>query len=322
MQPGPVLAVETRGGRVQAVHTGHAVVLGEDGQVRMAWGDPGTETYWRSAAKPFQALPFAAVAQGLGLGDREVAVACGSHQAEAFHLQGVQAILDAAGCTRDDLRCGIHDPGPQAVARPAGGWTALHNNCSGKHAGMLAVCRQRGLPLDSYLDPAHPLQGEIRDVVARASGAQQVPVAIDGCGLPTYYLSLGQLARAFQWLHTSGDSRATRVLDAMGLAPEMVGGTGNADTDLARAMAGRIVSKYGALGVVAAVNRVNQEAVAVKLAAGGAQAARAVALAAMVEAGWFKPESLEGPLREHLQPTLRNHAGARVGRLDAKLGQS
>ena len=319
LSPGPILAVEERNGRVQALHTGHAVLLGPDGSVLRAWGEPETATYWRSAAKPFQALPFAAVVRDLGLGDAELAVACGSHAAEPFHVAAAKRILDAAGMSVADLRCGVHDPGPQAGPMPAGGWTALYNNCSGKHAAMLAVCKARGLPLATYLEPTHPLQVEIVQHVARGAGVARVEAGIDGCGLPTFYLPLSRLARAFQWLQASEDSSARRVLDAMGHHPEMVGGTANSDSDLPRVTGGRVVSKYGALGVVGAVDRSSGQAIAVKLAAGASQPARAVALAVMQEAGWLRTGEAEA-LAEHLRPTLRNHAGVAVGHLKTQLG--
>ncbi len=322
MQPGVPLAIETRGGRIQALHTGHAVLLAGDGTVLRTWGEPDRPTYWRSAAKPFQAMPFVAsgAMASLDLGDAELALACGSHAAEPFHLETAQRILATAGAVVTDLRCGIHDPGAQAGPRPAEGWTALHNNCSGKHAAMLATCRHKGWPTDAYLSPDHPLQVEIRSWVARAAGVdpQEVPFGVDGCGLPTYFLPVTSLARAFQFLQQSGDAAGQRILDAMGRRPEMVGGTGNADSDLPRVTAGLCVSKYGALGVVGAVNRATGEAVAVKMDAGVSQPARAVALAVMAQADWFTPEQRQA-LAAHIRPSLRNHVGLEVGTLDVGL---
>lgn len=322
MHPGPVLATESRSGRIQAMHTGHAVLLDAGGHVVRKWGNPDQPTYWRSAAKPFQALPF--VASGafasLDLGDAELAVACGSHGAEPFHVEAALRILAAAHLPLAGLLCGIHDPGTQAGPMPAGGWTAIHNNCSGKHAAMLATCRHRGWPLHAYLQPTHPLQLEIRGWVAKACGvtADEVPFGVDGCGLPTFCLPITSLARAFHWLQAGGEPAASRILDAMGPRSEMVGGTGNSDTDLPRLTGGRIVSKYGALGVVGAVNRELGQAVAVKLDAGTSQPARAVALAIMEQAGWFTPTEAEA-LREHIRPTLRNHARLDVGHVEAAL---
>ena len=315
---GPTLAVEERNGRIQALHTGHAVLLGADGRIRGQWGDARFATYWRSAAKPFQALPFAGVFGSLGLGLAELAVACGSHDAEPFHLAASQRILDASGLAVAQLQCGIHDPGPKAGHLPPHQWTALHNNCSGKHAAMLAVCKHLGWPLDSYLEPTHPLQRAIHDAVANAAGVPHVPFGVDGCGLPTFHLAIARLAQAFQWLHASGDKAAANVLDAMGQHPEMVGGTDNSDTDLGLVTKGRIVSKYGALGVVGAVDRRSGESLAVKLVAGNSQPARAVALAIMEQAGWFQGEEA-ARLANHIQPTLRNHAGLVVGSLQPRL---
>lgn len=322
MEPGPVLAQETRNGRVQAIHTGHAVLLGADGVVRRTWGDPTQGTYWRSAAKPFQALPF--VASGafasLGFGDAELAVACGSHAAEPFQVAAARRIMVAAGIPEEALQCGLHDPGPQAGRMPEAGWSAIHNNCSGKHAAMLATCRQRGWPLDSYLGPEHPLQKEILGWVATATDipAGAIEHGVDGCGLPTFHLPVVELARGFQWLALGGEPAATRILDAMARRSEMVGGTANSDTDLPKATKGRVVSKYGALGVVGAVERRTGEAIAVKLDAGGSQAARAVAVAVMGLAGWLG-EDEAAALRGHSRPAVTNHAGLGLGHLETRL---
>lgn len=317
-----MLAQEWRNGRIQALHTGHAVILASDGSVRKTWGDPDGATYWRSAAKPFQALPFVAsgALAAYGLGDAELAVACGSHAAEPLHVAAAMRTLTAAGLAVKDLRCGVHDPGPQAGPIPEQGWSEIHNNCSGKHAAMLAVCRQREWPIGSYLEPEHPLQDDIRGYVATATGKApaEVESGIDGCGLPTFFLPVTDLARAFRWLATSGDTAGARVLDAMGSRPEMVGGTGNSDTDTPRLTGGRIVSKYGALGVVGAVDRSTGEALAVKLDAGMSQPARVVAVAAMEWAGWLD-DGEAGALRVHSRPTLRNHAGLEVGTVETLL---
>ncbi|MES2155201.1 MAG: asparaginase [bacterium] len=325
MQPGPVLAVETRSGRVQAVHTGHAILLGRDGHVVRSWGTPEQPTYWRSAAKPFQALPFVAsgAMASFDIGDAELAVACGSHAAEPMHVEAALHTLTAAGLQVADLKCGVHDPGALAGPMPAGGWTAIHNNCSGKHAAMVATCKHRGWPVDGYLEASHPLQVEIRGWVARAAGldAADVPFGVDGCSLPTFFLPVASLARSFQWLQRSGEAPALRVLEAMANRPEMVGGTGNSDTDLPRLTEGHLVSKYGALGVVGAVDRRTGEAIAVKLDAGTSQPARAVALAVMAEAGWLT-EAQEASLAPHIRPTLRNHAGLEVGHVEPQLAGS
>ncbi|MHB8632437.1 MAG: asparaginase [Thermoplasmatota archaeon] len=310
MEPGVTLAVEERNGRIQALHTGHAIRRDASGKVT-AWGDPATTTYWRSSAKPLQAVPFATVFRDLGLGGEELALACGSHSGEPLHVATARRILAAARLTEADLQCGTHDPGPAAGAPPPGGWGPIHNNCSGKHAAMLATCVHRGWPTKNYLDPAHPLQGAIRDVVEKAAGAP-APYGVDGCGLPTFYLGVDHLARSFQWL--SNDPTGKTILSAMGSHPFMVAGTNGSDTDLGLHALGRVVSKYGALGVVGAIHRDSGAAIAVKLVAGTALPAKAVALALMRDAGWLSPAAATA-LEGHIEPVLRNHAGVAVGKI-------
>lgn len=321
MQPGVLLARSWRNGRVQAVHTGHAVLLAPDGTVRRAWGDPATGTYWRSCAKPIQALAFAAgPVDALGLDDRSVAVACGSHEAEPVHIAEALRILRAAGLGESALRCAAHDVEERhAGPRPPGGWTAIHNNCSGKHAAMLAVCVARGWPTDSYLDPQHPLQQEVLAAMRRLTrdadggGDGEVPFGVDGCGLPTYWTSIAAIARAFQRLRH--EPAGPRVLDAMAAHPLLVGGTSRTDTLLAQATQGRVLAKIGALGVHVALDRRSGAALAVKVADGASQPRDAVTLELLRQAGWLTEAEL-APLREHHLPTLTNHAGRVVGHLE------
>lgn len=323
MEPGPVLVEEHRNGRVQAVHCGHAVLLAPDGGIQAAWGDPGTATYWRSSAKPLQAIAFARVLDAYGLGDEELALACGSHMAEALHIQAARRILAAAGLDETLLRCGRHDVDERwAGPRPPGGWTEIHNNCSGKHAAMLAVCARRGWSLEDYLDPTHPLQQEILGLVARATGLGkgQVPFGVDGCGLPTYFLPISALARAYRWLVVGGDPVAARTLAAVADHPLLVAGRDRLDTDLPRATAGRVVSKIGALGVHAAVDLATGAAYAAKLADGSSPARDALTVEALTAGGWLRPEEADR-LARHARPAVTDNQGTPLGAFVARLPQ-
>jgi len=225
----------TRGGLVESRHRVHAVKV-RDGAVVDAQGDPELVTFWRSSAKPFQALPLVRVAPEVT--DEEVAVACASHRASDDQLAAVRSLLGRARARVGDLACG-------AAER-----SRIRHNCSGKHAGMLLVCRRRGWPLEGYHRPDHPLQEELARIVSDVTGL--VPeTAIDGCGLPTYALPLAAMAAAFARLGAEELPGADRVIAAMRAHPGLVGGDDAVDTRLMRALPGT-VAKRGAEGLLCA----------------------------------------------------------------------
>jgi L-asparaginase II len=218
----------------------HAVAV-RDGEVVAAAGDPALVCLFRSSAKPIQALLLSGARPDLG--NREIAIACASHRAEPAQIDAVRSLLAKAPATEDDLECGEQE------GRAPG---AIHHNCSGKHAGFLAVCRARGWETAGYRLAEHPLQEELRDEVARATELQQeeIPTAVDGCGVLTFALSLERMAGSFAGLGQL--EGADRILAAMRAHPELVGGEGSLDTDLMRRWPGW-VAKGGAEGLLCAV---------------------------------------------------------------------
>lgn len=266
---GSVLIEVTRGCLTESTHRGAIAVVDSVGRVLASTGAIDTRTYFRSAAKPFQAIPLltSGAVSRFGLTARELAVIIGSHGGESIHLEAVGAILSKAGLTEDLLQCGTHPPFDSLVAKElrATGHRPglLHNNCSGKHAGMLAQAIHRGLSTADYLDPQHPIQREILGVIAAFTGESpnEIAIGIDGCSAPVFGLSLSGMARGYASLVNSPSrlesglrAAATSVVTAMLEFPEMVAGTrGRLDTDLMRQMQGspqgRLISKVGAEGV-------------------------------------------------------------------------
>ena len=232
---GPMQVEVTRGGVVEAVHHVHAVAVG-DGRVVASAGDTQLVTFLRSSAKPLQALPL--VRARPDVGDREVAIACASHMALPEQLEAVRALLAAAPADEDELETG---PAP----------TPIEHNCSGKHAGFLAVCRTRGLEARGYRFEDHPLQREILEEIADAAGvdAAEVPVAADGCGVPTFAFTLERAARLFGELPRLDGG--ARVVAAMRAHPELLRGPVAADVKLIRTLDGW-VAKGGAEGLFCA----------------------------------------------------------------------
>jgi len=227
-----------RGGTVEARHRVHAVAV-RDGEVVAAAGEPGFVCLFRSSAKPIQALLLARARPDLR--DREIAIACASHRAEPAQIEAVRSLLAQAPATQDDLECGEQE------GRAPG---AIHHNCSGKHAGFLAVCHARGWEAAGYRLAEHPLQRALHEEVAGAAEATVMTTAVDGCGVVTFALSLESMAGSFSRLLTLDG--ADRILAAMREHPELVGGQGSLDTDLMRRQPGW-VAKGGAEGLLCAV---------------------------------------------------------------------
>jgi len=245
-----------RGGVVEARHHVHAVAV-SDGKIVESCGDPELVTYFRSAAKPLQALPLIRVRPDLD--DAEIAIACASHLHRPEQLDPVRSLLAKAGATEDDLECG---------AEP----TRLEHNCSGKHAAMLLLCAQMGWPRAGYRLAGHPCQTAMLAEVAAAAevAPSSMPTAVDGCGVVTYAFSLERMAHAFSRLEVlEGGSCAA---DSMRAYPELIAGPGAADTELMRLGQGW-VAKGGAEGLLCAVSR-DGLGVALKVEDGSARAVR------------------------------------------------
>jgi L-asparaginase II len=257
--PDPVTVTVTRGRLPESVHRVHVAVADADGRVIAAAGDPGLRAFLRSAAKPLQALPLveSGAADRFGLLPPELAVACGSHEGAFIHQETVRTLLRRVGLDEGALRCGIHPPqDPEALAalvRAGEAPRRLHHNCSGKHAGMLATCVHRGWPLE-YLGPDHPLQVWIREIVADAAG-EAPELAVDGCGVPTFGLSLRGMATAYarlgsgQGLPAPRAAAAARLATAMAAHPVLVSGTGSVNTVMLARQGARWLTKGGAEGV-------------------------------------------------------------------------
>jgi L-asparaginase II len=264
------LARVVRGDLVESVHAGHLVVLAPDGSVRLALGDPEVTVLARSSLKPVQAV--ALLRSGLDLPPEHLALACASHSGEPAHLAGVRAVLAGAGLDEGALD---NTPDLPLDAEAAFAWrTAGHGpepvaqNCSGKHAAMLATCVAAGWPTTGYRDAAHPVQVAVRATLEDLTGAPVRHSTVDGCGAALFSTTLIGLARAFARIATAdaGTSEA-RVAAAMSAHPDLVGGTGRDVTRVMRAVPG-LVAKDGADGVYAAALP-DGSAVAFKITDGG-----------------------------------------------------
>ncbi len=277
----------TRGEMVEAVHHFHAAAV-RDGALVASAGDPGLVAFFRSSAKPLQALPLARARDDLD--DRDLAIASASHLASPDQLTAVRALLAKAPASEHDLECG-HEP------------TRLEHNCSGKHAGMLALCRTRGWPLEGYRLPEHPAQQGCLAEVASAAEVDPatIPTAVDGCGVVTFALPLERMARAFARLE-SLDGGA-RVAAAMRAHPDLIRGPLAADTRLMRALPGW-TAKGGAEGLLCA-SGTDGLGVALKCADGASRGLESALNSFLASLGVDLPEA--GP------EIVRNSRGEAVG---------
>jgi len=283
----PIRVTARRRGIVESVHRVHAVAV-KDGAVVESAGDPELVTFMRSAAKPLQAMPLARARDDLE--PLDLAIASASHLASEAQLEAVRGLLAKADATEDDLECGPFEG------------SKLKHNCSGKHAGMLALCRAADWPTKGYSGPAHPCQKAMLDEVAEATGvrAREVPTAVDGCGVVTFAVPLRAMAAAFARLDG-------RVASAMRAHPELIRGPGAPDTELMRLHEGW-TAKGGAEGAFCAANA-DGLALALKVEDGNARAMRP-ALAVVLERLGLDP----GPFGA---TELRNSRDDVVGELDA-----
>ncbi len=281
----PIVVEVRRGGMVEARHRVHAVLTDPSGEVLRAAGDPELVSFLRSSAKPIQALPLVRARDDLD--DRDLAIASSSHRAEPMHVEAVRALLAKAPASEEELECG-------------GG---IVHNCSGKHAGMLALCRARGWPSEGYRLPEHPCQEAMLEAVEEALGAAPLGTATDGCGVVTFAYPLHRMAYGFARFERleGGD----RIADAMRRYPELIRGAGSPDTRLMQ-LRPRWVAKGGAEGLLCAADGQGM-GVALK-AEDGSWRPLAPALAAF----------LDGP-EELAVAEIANSRGDRVGEIVATL---
>src|SRR6266536_878128 len=315
-----------RGSILESRHHVHAAVVNEAGELVAHAGDPDFVTFWRSAAKPFQALPLVedGVADRFGLGREDLALACASHSSEPAQVALVRAFLRKVGCSERDLMCGPHRPLSEAVAKDyethGVRLTAIYSNCSGKHTGMLALAKHHGWPTEFYTRLEHPVQQRCLAEVSRWTEvpAADIKTAVDGCGVVCYGLPLKNMAVAYAKLGSrepgAGSSSpvpapCSRIVEAMLRHPDLVAGEGRPCTEMMRAHPGRVIVKVGAEGVYCALLIQAGLGVALKVTDGHAIAS-ALAMAGALEELGLRPR----PPSLTARPTV-NTRGETVGEL-------
>ena len=337
MSAHPILAEALRGGVVESFHRGALAIVDADGAVHTALGDIDRPIFPRSAVKVLQALPLVAsgAAEALGLSDEELALACASHGGEPHHAATAASMLAKAGVDAAALECGAHwpyhDGSIKAMAASGAQPSALHNNCSGKHAGFVCLgCRlSHGQDVAAfvrgYVSPDHPVMREVTAALQAATGFDLTQAArgTDGCSIPTYAIPLRHLAHAFARVATGiglsqGHARAARRLrEAVARAPQMVAGTGRFDSRVMARLGERVFCKVGAEGVYCAALPEVGLGVALKMDDGNTARAAEVVMAAVIEARLALEGEDAALLRSLSRVEMRNWNGLEVGTLQA-----
>lgn len=330
MTKNSILVEITRGDLVESTHRGAFVVCDSSGRIVLADGEIDQHVFPRSAVKALQALPLieSGAADAYAFGAEELALACASHNGETRHVATARGMLEAAGLDETALECG-----PQPPRRPDDQVAlhhdrlqpgAVHNNCSGKHAGMLALARHLGADCQGYVEREHPIQREVRAALECVCGATagEHECGIDGCSIPTYALPLRSLAGGFARFGTGdglGPERAkaaARLRDSVAAAPFMVAGTGRFCTQVMETLGTRAFVKTGAEGVFCAAFPEQGFGVAVKIDDGASRASEVI-MAALIRRFVTLSADEERRLESWLYPTIRNWNGLAVGEIRA-----
>ena len=316
-----------RGQLVESVAYADVAVVDSLGRI-VAWaGDPERATFWRSSAKPFQAMPLLlhGAVQEFGLSGPDLAILTASHGGEPRHLERVSSLLSKISADPKELACGVHWPSSESARRAlqkAGAEpTVLHNNCSGKHTGMLMLARRLGVPSRGYLSLEHPVQQRILQVIRQMTGiAPHLPLqtATDGCGAPTFYLPLARMAFAYarlvdpRGLDFDQAAAATLLAEAIRTYPELVSGEGRLEVRLSEATDGRFVAKGGAEAVFALGVPERGWGIAIKMADGNSRTLPTAVVATLLSLDLLEDRA-RNQLHHLLFPVIKNHAGNEVG---------
>lgn len=327
----------TRGNIVESIHYGAFVVAYPDGKILACAGDPDLITYPRSSMKPFQALPFIerGGAERFGFNKQEIAIMCASHSGTDQHVRVLEGMHKKIGISEADLACGVHWPADaetrDAMKKAGREPTLFRHNCSGKHTGMLAHARMRGLETKDYLDPQHPVQVAIRETLAEMVEVKpdEMPLGTDGCSAPVYGIPLYNMAHGVAKLADPkglAEDRAEAcrtITSAMMAYPLMVAGPGRFDTRLMTVAAGKVFSKGGAegyqiVGIMPGVIRKDSPGlgIAIKISDGdpGSRARSAVALKILHDLGVLDENDIEG-LSPYGSVPVKNWQGKAVGEI-------
>lgn len=321
-----ILVKVTRGSKTESIHRGHIAAVNIAQKLIAGIGSSNVNIFARSAAKPLQAIPViaAGAADRFGWSDAQIALLCASHNGEPIHARAAESILESIGLDASALECGIHDPYLPEAARQL--WQSgqrpspLHNNCSGKHAGMLALSIIQNVPFHQYILPEHPVQQKMLHTISELSNtpANSIDLGTDGCGVPVFRLPLSGLALAYARFGTPDElsepvrSACERLISALRSSPQYIAGRDRFDTALIQVTKGRIIGKMGAEGIFAATVAGQGLGIAVKIEDGNLRAAYPAVIEALKQLDLLSPEELDA-LAPYSHPAVLNRHGISAG---------
>ncbi len=325
-----ILLHYTRAGHIENIHRGDVAVVNCEGEIVKEIGNAHLPMFWRSAAKPFQALPF--VKNGgldkYNISEEELAILVSSHSGEANHVALVRGIFKKLGVTEDDLECGVMRPlnGKtfKAMIKSGEPITQVHNQCSGKHAQIMALAIMLGVPVKDYSQPQHEAEKLIFKHVAMASKMPEdkLEIGIDGCGVPVFYLPLYNMSLAYARLSTPSKGNwddyeiaATKIRDAMSHYPQVISGTGRIDCAVSEITRGRVIAKIGSDAVYCLAIKDENLGITFKIEDGDYGAVTPMVIAILKNLNLLtKDESNE--LDKLFPPILKNHRGDIIGTIE------
>jgi len=339
-----ILARLERGETTESIHRGHLIVIDGVGEVLYEIGKPETVTYWRSAAKAFQAIPFltSGAADAFNFSEKEIALSCASHSGEPFHTELVQKMLEKSASTEADLLCGAHPPffeqTAEAMIKADEKPTQLHNNCSGKHSAMIAFAKHIGADLKTYLSLENPVQKSIIETVSLFTEIPEaeIKMGIDGCSATNFAVPVSAMAKAFAKLVNPPEEfdmglkdACARIVAAMTNYPEFIGGSVRLDTKIMQALKGKIICKVGAEGVWCAgilpcAKWEKGLAISLKIEDGDDGRARPAVAVELLRQLEIMDQAAEKVLGEFSPGVLKNRKDIEVGKViaDFKIGLS
>ena len=321
----PILCRVTRGELTESIHVAFAVAIDETRQPFYSTGDPQYLTCIRSSLKPFQAAASvkAGAVDAAEFNDEELALMCASHKGERMHVKTAQSMLTKLGLTVDDYECGSHFPSDtltrHRMIREDKEAQPLHNNCSGKHAGMLALAKHLGQGTANYIKKDHPVQRTILEYVQDVSGLEMIPTEIDGCSAPTPFMTLETIAGLFQTLAAGNEPELKRVFKAMSSYPDLVGGSNHFDTNFIKALTGRGVTKVGGesvRGIALKTQDKGSVGIAIKILDGNFRALPVATMKLLEHLELLTEKELQN-LDKFRTKILKNHNQIEIGRIEA-----
>ena len=321
----PISCRVTRGDFTESIHVAFAVIVDSEGQIIYSTGDPHYLTCIRSSLKPFQAAASVKIGavDAAGFDKKELALMCASHKGEKIHVDTALSMINKLGLKIDDFECGSHYPSDtdsrHKMIRENELATALHNNCSGKHAGMLALAKYLEAETKGYINEQHLVQKTILEYVAELSGESDIPTETDGCSAPTPFMTLKMIAEIFQGLASCKRPELKKVYDAMVAYPELVGGTNHFDSMFIGALDGRGITKVGGesvRGISLNTEKYGPIGVSIKILDGSFRA-MPLAVMKLLEHLELLSEHEKNKLHKFRTKKLTNHNGIQVGHIEA-----